>query len=79
MHALSDYNCEVYAKDKNDYTALLHLSCERGYVGLVRTLVTERKADVNARTDSGNTPLIIAVCLRMLRCAIAFHVYKYND
>ena len=61
VHALSDYNCEVYAKDKNDYTALLHLSCERGYVGLVRTLVTERKADVNARTDSGNTPLIIAV------------------
>ena len=60
VHALSDYNCEVYAKDKNAYTALLHLSCERGYVGLVRTLVTERKADVNVRTDSGDTPLTLA-------------------
>ena len=58
VHALSDYNCEIYAKDSN--TALLHLSCERGYVGIVRTLVTEHKADVNARTDSGDTPLTLA-------------------
>ena len=55
------YNyCEVHAKDKDAYTALLHSSCERGYVGIVKTLVTEHKADVNARTDSGDTPLTLA-------------------
>ena len=51
---------EVLAKDKDAYTALLHSSCERGYVGIVKTLVTEHKADVNARTDSGDTPLTLA-------------------
>ena len=57
VHALSDYNCEVHA---NAYTALLHSSCARGYVGIVRTLLTEDKADVNARTVSGDTPLHVA-------------------
>ena len=60
VHALSDYNCEVLAKDKDAYTALLHLSCERGYVGIVMTLLTEHKANVNARTHSGDTPIILA-------------------
>ena len=60
VHALSDYNCEVYAKDKDAYTALLHLSCERGYVDIVRTVLKRHKADVNARTDSGDTPLTLA-------------------
>ena len=60
VHVLSDYNCEVLAKDKDAYTALLHLSCERGYVGIVRTLLTEHKANVNARTHSGDTPLTLA-------------------
>ena len=61
VHALSDYNCEVYAKDKDAYTALLELSCKRGYVHIVRTLLNEDKADVNARTHSGDTPLTLAV------------------
>ena len=60
VHALSDLNCNVDTKDKEAYTAILHLSCERGYVGIVRTLVTEHKADVNVRTDSGDTPLTLA-------------------
>ena len=61
VHALSEYNCEVYAKDKDAYTALLHLSCERGYVSIVRILLNEQKADINARTDSGDTPLLLAI------------------
>ena len=56
VHALSDYNCEVYTKDKS---GLLHLSCERGYIGIVRTLLNEEKANVNARTVSGDTPLTV--------------------
>ena len=60
VHALSDYNCEVLAKDKDAYTALLHSSCERGYVGIVTTLLTEHKANVNARTHSGDTSLTLA-------------------
>ena len=60
VHALSDFNCEVYAKDKDAYTALLHLSCTRGYEYIVRTLLNENKTNVNARTDSGDTPLTLA-------------------
>ena len=59
VHALSDYNCEVLAKDKDAYTALLHLSCERGYVGIVMTLLTDHKANVNDRIRS-DTPIILA-------------------
>ena len=61
VHALSDYNCEVYAKNKDAYTSLLHLSCKRGYVGIVRTLLNVHRVNVNARTDSGDTPLTLAV------------------
>ena len=60
VHALSGYNCEVLAKDKDAYTTLLHLSCKRGYVGIVRTLLAEHKANVNARTHHGDTPLTLA-------------------
>ena len=64
VHALSDYNCEVYAKDKDGYTTLLLLSCKRGYVGIVRALLNdEHNADVyiNYRTYGGDTPLMLAV------------------
>ena len=60
VHALSDYNCKVYAKDKYAYTALLHLSCKRGYVYIVRTIIKYKRAHINARTLSGDTPLTLA-------------------
>ena len=60
VHALSDLNCEVDTKDKEAYTALLHLSCERGYADVVRSLLKKYKFDVNARTDRGDTPLTLA-------------------
>ena len=71
VHALSDYNCEVLAKDKDAYTALLNTSCERGYVGIVRTLVTEHKADIGAKTNSGDTPLHVAARYGQLQVTIA--------
>ena len=46
------------AKGEDGYTAL-HYSCRYGHVGIVRTLV-KHKANVNARTDSGDTPLTLA-------------------
>ena len=55
---LSDSHCPVDAKGLDGYTAL-HYSCKHGHIDIVRTLV-KHKANVNARTDSGDTPLIIA-------------------
>ena len=77
VHALSDYNCEVYAKDKNSYTELFYLSCKRGYVGIVRTLVTEHKDDINPKTDSGDTPLHVAVLYGKLQVTIAL-INEFN-
>ena len=39
---------------------VLHHACEGGSVSLVQTLIREHKADVNARDDNNNTPLIVA-------------------
>ena len=59
VHALlSDSQCHVDAKGQDGYTAL-DCSCRYGYVDIVRTLV-KHKANVNARTDSGDTPLTLA-------------------
>ena len=77
VHALSDYNCEVLAKDKDAYNALLHFSCERGYVGIVRTLVTERKADICAITNSGDTPLHVAARYGQFHVTMAL-IYEFN-
>ena len=59
IHALlSDSQCLVDAKGQDGYTAL-HYSCRDGHVDRVRTLVNH-KANINARTDSGDTPLTLA-------------------
>ena len=61
VDVLSVYDCEIYTKDKNAYTALLHLSCRKGYIGIVRSLLNSHKTDVNARAVySGHTPLLLA-------------------
>ena len=79
VHVLSDYNCEVLAKDKDAYTSLLHLSCERGYVGIVMTLLTEHKANANDRihTDSGDTPLHVAARYGQLQLVTAL-IHEFN-
>ena len=77
VHALSDYNCEVYAKDEDAFTALLHLSCVRGYVGIVRTLLAEHKADINVKTDSGDTLLHVAAQYHQLQVVIAL-IHEFN-
>ena len=56
---LSGYQCSVNAKGQNGFTAL-HYSCKYGHAGIVRTLV-KHKADVNAKTDGGNTPYQLAI------------------
>ena len=59
VHALlSDSQCLVDAKGRYGHTAL-HYSCRYGHVDIVRSLVSH-KANVNARTDSGDTPLTLA-------------------
>ena len=77
VHALSDYNCEVLAKDKDAYNALLHSSCERGYVGIVRTLVNEHKADIGAKTNSGDTPLHVAAMYGQYHVTMAL-IHEFN-
>ena len=77
VHALSDYSCEVYAKDEDAFTALLLLSCERGYVGIVRTLLAEHKADINVKTDSGDTLLHVAARYGQLQVTMAL-IHEFN-
>ena len=77
VHALSDNNCEVSAKDKDAYAELLYLSCRRGYDGIVRIIITQNKADINAKTKSGDTPLHVAALYGQLQVTIAL-INEFN-
>ena len=74
VHVLSDYNCGVYAKDT---AALLHLSCRKGYVGIVRIILTGHKDDMNAITKSGDTPLHVAALYGQLQVTITL-INEFN-
>ena len=51
--------CDTKVKGKFG-RSLLHHACGGGNVSLVRKLILEHKADVNARDDENNTPLHVA-------------------
>ena len=51
--------CTVNCTDSTGWTPL-HWACKKGYVAVVRVLVSEFKADMTIRTSSGATPLIYA-------------------
>ena len=57
--ALLELGCSTNVKGQSGKSAL-HLACERGSAGLVRTLVRDYKADLNSQDSSNNTPLHVA-------------------
>ena len=57
---INEFSCSVSVKKGLLGRTLLHSACKRGCLNLVRTLVRDHNADVNARDDHNNTPLHLA-------------------
>ena len=57
---INEFSCSVSVKKGLLGRTLLHSACKRGCLNLVRTLVWDHNADVNARDDHNNTPLHLA-------------------
>lgn len=58
---LQDPNVNIETMNEDGATAL-HLSCQKGYVGIVSLLV-DYNADVNSRDKEGRTPLMVSIYL----------------
>ena len=61
---LSRYQCPLQK-------VLLHIACRKGNASLVRDIVLEYKADVNARDDDNNTPVHVAAWFGKEKVALA--------
>ena len=57
---INEFSCSMSVKKGWDGGTLLHIACEKGYINLVRTLIRDHNADINARDDHNNTPLHLA-------------------
>ncbi|XP_053439006.1 nuclear factor NF-kappa-B p100 subunit isoform X1 [Nycticebus coucang] len=63
LDLLVDSGADVEAAERQGGRTALHLATEMEELGLVTHLVTKLRANVNARTFSGNTPLHLAAGL----------------
>uniref|UniRef100_A0A3Q2ICF9 Nuclear factor NF-kappa-B p100 subunit n=1 Tax=Equus caballus TaxID=9796 RepID=A0A3Q2ICF9_HORSE len=63
LDLLVDNGAEVEAAERQGGRTALHLATEMEELGLVTHLVTKLRANVNARTFAGNTPLHLAAGL----------------
>ncbi|GAB5578728.1 nuclear factor NF-kappa-B p100 subunit [Prionailurus iriomotensis] len=63
LDLLVDSGAEVEAAERQGGRTALHLATEMEELGLVTHLVTKLRANVNARTFAGNTPLHLAAGL----------------
>ena len=61
---LSRYQCPLQK-------ILLHIACRKGNISLVRNIVLEHKADVNARDDDNDTPVHVAAFCGKEKVALA--------
>ena len=57
---INEFSCSTSIKGWRGRT-LLHSACKRGCLNLVRTLIRDHNADVNAQDDCNNTPLHLQV------------------
>ena len=55
---ITEFGCNTNARNTN---AVLHIACEDGRLALVRTLIVNHNADVNAQNEDKDTPLHLAV------------------
>ena len=56
---INEFGCDTKVRGALG-RSLLHSACNGGSVNLVRTLIREHNADINARDDENNTPLHVA-------------------
>ena len=57
---INEFQCDPNVRGYLGRT-LLHSACSGGNVSLVKTLIVEHKADINAQDDQNHTPLQVAV------------------
>ena len=57
---INEFNCSTAVKKGWRSRTLLHNACKGGCLNLVRTLIRDHNADVNARDDHNITPLHLA-------------------
>ena len=58
---INEFSCSTSVKKGWLGRTVLHSACKRGCLNLVRTLIRDHNADVNAQDDRNNTPLHLAV------------------
>ena len=68
MRIIDETRADVNMKDMYGMT-LLHCVCEAGHLQLVKFLVEERQANLNARNKDQETPLFIALNKKHLEIA----------
>ena len=56
---INEFGCDTNIRGRNGRT-VLHSACEGGCVALVRTLICDHNADVNAHDNNNDTPLHMA-------------------
>ena len=54
---IEEFDCDISRVKGVVGRSLLHIACYGDNVNLVRTLILNHKADINARDDENNTPL----------------------
>ena len=57
---INEFSCSMSVKNDWCGKTLLHSACKGGCLNLVRTLIRDHNADINARDDHNNTPLHLA-------------------
>ena len=54
---INEFGCDTNIRGSEYGRTVLHSACEGGCVALVKTLIRDHNADVNAQDDDNNTPL----------------------
>ena len=69
LSLINEFGCDPQLKGFNG-RSLLHDACQGGNVTLVQTLIREHKADISARDDTNNIPIVIAARYGKLEVAL---------
>ena len=68
---INEFSCSTSVKKGWSGRTMLHSACEGGCLNLVRILIRDHKADVNAQDNCKDTPLHVAVIYKKKTVALA--------
>ena len=57
---INEFSCSTSVKEGRSGRTLLHSACEGGCLNLIRTLIRDHNADIDAQDDNKDTPLQLA-------------------